>query len=317
MPQQGLRAGPGGRTRRRPAVHGAPWARGHPGAGPAGRRNQRVPGGGHRPLASFIALWPASCCWTGSGPHGCCARPAVDLGIVEDHAWAGTVRSARNPARSSATMGRRQLLQPGRPRTAWIGELTATGRSSSGQAGQPPALSGQTAFFRVLERIPAGSEGLRVAGTRSVPDRWPAGWSEAGDGAVLACIYRCIGRGEGSRAMDKTRATETRGTWQKPLLVVCLRNNRVLWRPSASRRSVPLPQRTAAGTPSSAGLARNTAADAIPHHHFTDRPLAGRPCCRHSSPAELRRVAHMASQELPRGGRERVSGVSHLPCEQF
>ena len=64
--------------------------------------------------------------------------------------------------------------------------------------------------------------------------------------------------------MDKTRATETRGTWQKPLLVVCLRNNRVLWRPSASRRSVPLPQRTAAGTPSSAGLARNTAAS--PYH---------------------------------------------------
>ena len=27
-------------------------------------------------------------------------------------------------------------------------------------------------------------------------------------------------------------------------LVVCLRNNRVLWRPSASRRCVPLPQRT-------------------------------------------------------------------------
>lgn len=48
-----------------------------------------------------IALWPASCRWTGSGPHGCCARPAVDPGVVEDHAWAGTVRSARNPARSS------------------------------------------------------------------------------------------------------------------------------------------------------------------------------------------------------------------------
>ncbi len=44
-------------------------------------------------------FWPASCCWTGSGPHGCCARPAVDLGVGEDHAWAGTVRSARNPAR--------------------------------------------------------------------------------------------------------------------------------------------------------------------------------------------------------------------------
>ena len=188
MPQQGLRAGPGGRTRRRPTVHGAPWARGHPGAGPAGRRNQRIPGGEHRPLASFITLWPSSCCWTGSGPHGCCARPAVDLGFGEDHAWAGTVRSARNPARSSATMGRRRLLaarssprprfptrgcrgrrrvlRPGRlsgrtprawPGTAWIGELTATGRSSSGQPGQPPALPGQTAFFRVLERIPAFS----------------------------------------------------------------------------------------------------------------------------------------------------------------
>ena len=58
-------------------------------------------------------------------------------------------------------------------------------------------------------------------------------------------------------------------------LVVCLRNNRVLWRPSASRRCVPLPQRTAAGTPSSAGLARNTAADARPHRQFTDRPLDG------------------------------------------
>ncbi|MYC68638.1 MAG: hypothetical protein F4X12_20170 [Acidobacteriia bacterium] len=40
--------------------------------------------------------------------------PAVDFGIVEDHAWASTVRSARNPAQSSATMGRRRLLQPGR-----------------------------------------------------------------------------------------------------------------------------------------------------------------------------------------------------------
>ncbi len=167
--------------------------------------------------------------------------------------------------------GRRRVRRPGRlsgrtprawPGTAWIGELTATGRASSGQAGQPPALPGRTAIFRVLERILAGSEGLRVAGTRSVPDRWPAGWSEAGDGAVLACIYICIGRGEGSRAMDRTHANETRGTRQKPL-------------------------------------------------------LAGRPCCRHSSPAELRRVAHMASQELPRGGRERVSRVSHLPCEQF
>lgn len=144
-------------------------------------------------------FWPASCCWTGSGPHGCCARPAVDLGVGEDHAWAGTVRSARNPARSSATMGRRRLLaarssprprfptrgcrgrrrvrRPGRlsgrtprawPGTAWIGELTATGRASSGQPGQPPPLSGQTAIFRVLERILAGSEGLRVAGTRSI-----------------------------------------------------------------------------------------------------------------------------------------------------
>ena len=48
----------------------------------------------------------------------------------------------------------------------------------------------------------------------------------------------------------------------------------VLWLPSASRRCVPLPQRTAAGAPSSAGLARNTAADAIPHRHYVDRPLA-------------------------------------------
>ena len=54
MPQQGLRAGPGGRARRRPPVHGAPWARCHPGTGPAGRRNQRVLGGGNRPLASFM-----------------------------------------------------------------------------------------------------------------------------------------------------------------------------------------------------------------------------------------------------------------------
>ena len=190
--QQGLRAGLGGRTRRRPTVHGAPWARGHSGAGPAGRRNQRISGDEissfgqvHRSLAIFILL-------NRQWPHGCCARPAVDLGVVEDHAWAGTVRSARNPARSSATMGRsfprprfptrgcrgrRRVRRPGRlsgrtprawPGTAWIGELTATGRSSSGQAGQPPALSGQTAFFRVLERILAGSEGLRVAGTRSI-----------------------------------------------------------------------------------------------------------------------------------------------------
>ena len=65
-----------------------------------------------------IALWPASSPFGRLyvvGPavgHMGCARPAVDLGVVEDHAWAGTVRSARNPA-----------------------------------------LSGQTAFFSVLERI--------------------------------------------------------------------------------------------------------------------------------------------------------------------
>ena len=46
--------------------------------------------------------------------------------------------------------------------------------------------------------------------------------------------------------------------------MVCLRNNRVLWRPSVPCRCVPLLQRTAAGTPSSAGLARNTAAS--PYH---------------------------------------------------
>ena len=51
---------------------------------------------------------------------------------------------------------------------------------------------------------------------------------------------------------------------QTDAIVVCLRNNRVLWRPSASRRCVPLPLRTAAGTPSSPGLARNTAAS--PYH---------------------------------------------------
>lgn len=184
------------------------------------------------------------------GQHGAVGE---EPGPVERHDGPAPAPAARSSPRAW-------------PGTAWIGELTATGRSSSGQAGQLPALSGQTAFFRVLERIPAGSEGLRVAGTRSVPDRWPADWSEAGDGAVLACIYNgavlaciyiCIGRGEGSRAIDKTHANETRGTWQKPL-------------------------------------------------------LASRPCCRHSSPAELRRVAHMASQELPRGGRERVSGV--LTC---
>ena len=65
-----------------------------------------------------IALWPASSPFGQLyvvGPavgHMGCARPAVELGVVEDHAWAGTVRSARNPA-----------------------------------------LSGQTAFFSVLERI--------------------------------------------------------------------------------------------------------------------------------------------------------------------
>ena len=47
----------------------------------------------------------------------------------------------------------------------------------------------------------------------------------------------------------------------------------LFWRSSASRRCVPLPQRAAAGTPSSAGLARNTAAVAIPHRRSTDRPL--------------------------------------------
>ena len=208
------------------------------------------------------------------GQHGAVGK---EPGPVERHDGPAPAPAARSfPRPRFPTRGcrrRRRVRRPGRlsgrtprawPGTAWIGELTATGRSSSGQAGQSPALSGQTAFFRVLERILARSEGLRVAGTRSVPDRWPAGWSEAGDGAVLACIYICIGRGEGSRAIDKTHATETRGTWQKPLLVVCLRNNRVLWRPSASRRSVPLPQRTTAGTPSSAGLARNTAAS--PYH---------------------------------------------------
>jgi len=216
MPQQGLRAGPGGRTRRRPAEHGAPWARGHPGAGPGGRRNQRVSEGGHRPLASFITLWPASCCRTGSGPHGCCARPSRFRrrggsrmgrhGAVGEEP--GPVGRHDGPAPAPAARSCPRAWPGAWPGTAWIGELTATGRPSSGQAGQPPALSGQTAFFRVLERIPAGSEGLRVAGTRSVPDRWPAGWSEAGDGAVLVCIYRCIGRGEGSRAIDKNRANE-------------------------------------------------------------------------------------------------------------
>ena len=142
-----------------------------------------------------IALWPASSPFGQLhvvGPavgHMGVALGPVDFGVVEDHAWAGTVRSARNPARSSATMGRRRLLaarsfprprfptrgcrrrrrvrRPGRlsgrtprawPGTACIGELTATGRSSSGQAGQLPALSGQTAFFRVLERILASGQ---------------------------------------------------------------------------------------------------------------------------------------------------------------
>ena len=157
------------------------------------RGNQRVPGDEHSPLASFITRWPSSCCWTGSGPHGCCARPAVDPGFGEDHAWAGTVRSARNPARSSATMGRRRLRaarssprprfptrgcrgrrrvrRPGRlsgrtprawPGTAWIGELTATGRSSSGQTGQPPACRARRRFFAFSKE--------------SWPDRRVSGW---------------------------------------------------------------------------------------------------------------------------------------------
>lgn len=117
MPQQGLRAGPGGRARRRPPVHGAPWARGHRVLDlPAAVINVY--------LEMDIALWPASSPFGQVhvvGPavgHMGVTRPAVDLGIVEDHAWAGTVRSARNPARSSATMGRRRFLSSSTARTA-------------------------------------------------------------------------------------------------------------------------------------------------------------------------------------------------------
>lgn len=71
-----------------------------------------------------IAFWPASSPFGQLhvvGPavgHMGVARPAVDFGIVEDHAWAGTVRSARNPAQSSATMGRRQFLSSSTAGTA-------------------------------------------------------------------------------------------------------------------------------------------------------------------------------------------------------
>ena len=50
--------------------------------------------------------------------HMCVALGQLDFGIVEDHAWASTVRSARNPAQSSATMGRRQFLSSSTAGTA-------------------------------------------------------------------------------------------------------------------------------------------------------------------------------------------------------
>ena len=104
-----------------------------------------------------------------------------------------------------------------------------------------------------------------------------------GGRSVLVCIYSsCVHiyryrRAGGSGAIDKTRSSETWETWE------------------LSRQD-------------SLGRDLGDLAEAV-----ACRPA----CCRHSSPAELRRVAHMASQELPRGGRERVSGVSHLPCEQL
>ena len=57
-----------------------------------------------------------------------------------------------------------------------------------------------------------------------------------------------------------------------PLWSVCQTTWRALLASDAPR-CVSLPQRTAAGTPSSAGLARNAAGRRIPHRCFTDRPL--------------------------------------------
>jgi len=173
----------------------------------------------HHSLASFMLLdrqWATwvlrsaqsiSASWRITHGPARCGRRGTRPGRAPRWAGAGSLqlRSSPRPRFPTRGCGRlHRVRRPGRlsgrtprawPGTAWIGELAATGRSSSGQAGQLPALSGQAAFFRVLERILAGSEGLRVAGTRSIRDRWPAGWSEAGDGAVLACIYICIGGG--------------------------------------------------------------------------------------------------------------------------
>ena len=103
MPQQGLRAGPGGSNQ---AASNSTWRTN----GRAVTRVLDLPAAVINVyLEVDIALWPASSLFGRLyvvGPaagHMGCARPAVDLGFVEDHAWAGTVRSARNPALSGQT----------------------------------------------------------------------------------------------------------------------------------------------------------------------------------------------------------------------
>ena len=307
MPQQGLRAGPGGRTRRRPPVHGAPWARGHPGAGPAGRSNQRVPGGGHRPLASFMLL---------------------------DRQWATWVlrsASCRFRRRRGSRMGRHGGVGeepgpverhdgPGRP--LGRGQERPGSVNSQLPEGHHPAKPDSFRPCRVRRRFFAFSKNL---------GQWPVGscqWRPAASavdagratgrrGWRFLCIYICIGRGEGSRAIDKDTRERDSGD-----LAEAVASGLSAKQPGALA-AIGVPSQRSASSTYHCGYAfvsgpcEEHRCLAIPHHHFTDRPLAGRPCCRHSSPAELRRVAHMASQVLPRGGRERVSGVSHLPCEQF
>ena len=144
-------------------------------------------------LEMDIALWPAS------SPFGqlhvvgpAVGHMGVALGQLSisassriTHGPARCGRRGTRPGRAPRWAGR-QLLQPGRPRTAWIGELTATGRSSSGQAGQPPALSGQTAFFSRSRKNPG-----RIGGS-------PGGRNPFGSGQVAGGLERS-GRRSGSR----------------------------------------------------------------------------------------------------------------------
>ena len=130
------------------------------------------------------------------GQHGAVGE---EPGPVERHDGPAPAPAARSfPRPRFPTRGcrrRRRVRRPRRlsgrtprawPGTAWIGELTATGRSSSGQAGQPPALSGQTAFFSRSRKNPG-----QIGGS-------PGGRNPFGSGQVAGGLERS-GRRSGSR----------------------------------------------------------------------------------------------------------------------